>query len=281
MIKCNICGSDTIQIRVKEQMLGIGEWFTYFKCIYCGHAHLENIPVDIEKYYNSKEYYSFKKSKPLFKSGSFKAFRYLGLEKDAAILDYGCGAGQFVNELLLHGYKNTKGYDKYLPNELCAPHITRTESNIGLFYPIWDAITLNHVIEHLDNPIETLTYLHSKLKMYGKLILRFPVIDSCAFDKYRQNWVQFDAPRHINLFTRESIKAAISKVHGLEILAIYDDSTHFQFTGSDFYEKGQSLKNNSLIKRALSLKSYQYHFLAKRLNKSNRGDQIVVIIEKI
>jgi hypothetical protein len=56
---------------------------------------------------------------------------------------------------------------------------------------------------------------------------------------------------------------------------MYDDSYHFQFTGSELYLKHLSLKeaNNSRIKRLLSLKTYQYHFMAKKLNKQKKGDR--------
>jgi predicted SAM-dependent methyltransferase len=75
----------------------------------------------------------------------------------------------------------------------------------------WDIITLNHVFEHLDNPLEILHNLNKLLSIKGKLLLRFPVIDSFAFEKYKENWVQFDAPRHVNLFTRKSIALLVEK----------------------------------------------------------------------
>ena len=64
---------------------------------------------------------------------------------------------------------------------------------------------------------------------------------------------------------------------------MYDDSFHFQFTGSELYLKNLSLRpeNNNRKKRFLSLSTYRYHFLAKKLNKQNKGDQMTIILEKI
>ena len=308
MVQCNICGGATTIIEVKEQMMGLKEKFIYYQCIVCGHTHLQPIPADMGKYYDSKEYYSFKTSNSFAASGEKnikltlkKILLNLGLKKgflfssalqavlsvkeinrQSNILDYGCGAGQFVEELNSLGFTHTKGYDPFLPGDV---------SNNGEFYLTnnlaslktkhWDVITLNHVFEHLQHPVQVLQQLKQLLSSKGKLILRFPIIDSFAFQKYRDNWVQFDAPRHLNLFTRKSIRTAVEKAGGFAIVSMYDDSFHFQFTGSELYLKNLSLhpENNNRKKRFLSFSTYRYHFLAKKLNRQNKGDQMTIILE--
>ncbi len=291
-------------------MMGLFETFAYHKCINCGHAYLPAVPINMSEYYNTTEYYSFKKNtgfinksvndikkllqKILVKLKIKKSFLFSsslqsllsvkGLNKYSAILDYGCGAGQFVNELIAAGFKNTKGFDPYLPENKNHNGELYITNNLQSFKSTrWNIITLNHVFEHLENPVEVLKILNNLLGEGGKLILRFPVIDSFAFEKYREDWVQFDAPRHLNLFTRKSIQLAVEKAGKYKIVAMYDDSYHFQFTGSELYLKKLSLapRNNNRIKRLLSLKTYQFHFLAKKLNKQQKGDQMAIILERI
>ncbi|MCW3091372.1 MAG: class SAM-dependent methyltransferase [Ferruginibacter sp.] len=310
MIKCNICGCPTTPIEVKEQMMGLNERFVYSQCVNCGHTHLNTVPQNMSKYYNAKEYYSFKDGssvvrnivgrsltfikkkllqlnikKSILYSSALKSLQLIdGIDKNDLILDYGCGAGQFVNELNTLGFKNARGFDPFLPEDkMYKGELCLTKNLDALKAPCWDIITLNHVFEHLENPIERLRSLNKLLCVRGKLLLRFPIIDSFAFEKYRENWVQFDAPRHLNLFTRKSIKMAVEKAGNFRILAMHDDSFHFQFTGSELYLKKLSLspKDNSRIKRLLKFKTYQYHFLAKKLNKQNKGDQMVIILEQI
>lgn len=309
MISCNICGGATIPLEVREKMLGLNEKFTYQQCLTCGHTNLASIPADIGKYYDAKKYYSFKlndsflasiekKIKLFLKkttlrlgikniflySAALKAFLTVkGIHKQSEILDYGCGAGQFVDELNSLGYENTIGYDPFLQKkQIKKGKIYLTNELDELKPKRWDVITLNHVFEHLQEPIEILRNLRNLLKENGKLILRFPIIDSYAFEKYQKNWVQFDAPRHLNLFTRLSIQLAVEKSGGFSILSMYDDSFHFQFTGSELYLQNQSLhpKNNNRKKRFLSLSTYYYHFYSKKLNKQKRGDQMTIILEK-
>jgi 2-polyprenyl-3-methyl-5-hydroxy-6-metoxy-1,4-benzoquinol methylase len=312
MIKCNICGGDTAEIEVTEQMLGLKEQFKYNQCIECGHTHLNSFPENIEKYYNSKEYYSFSSknsfndevlSKSSFKtklrkillllnfkksipfSAALKALLSIkGISKKQKILDYGCGAGQFIKELIEIGFVNARGYDLYLPENIEINGEVYLSNNLSnLKNTSWDIIILNHVFEHIPDPVELLKDLKKIIPSGGKLLLRFPVIDSFAFEKYKENWVQFDAPRHVSLFTRKSIKLAIQKAGGYNIENLYDDSFHFQFTGSELYLKKLSLnpEDNNRKKRLLSLDTYRYHFLAKKLNKQYKGDQIVIILERI
>ena len=309
MINCNICGGSTTQLKVKEQMMGLKEQFIYHQCSVCGHTHLFPIPPDIGKYYDTKVYYSFRTDREFAVSGKKsiklrlkKILLQLGVKKNflfsaalkslmsvkainikSDILDYGCGAGQFVEELNSLGFINTKGYDPFLPKDVTRNEKVYLTNNLNEFkIKHWDIITLNHVFEHLEEPMQVLQDLRGLLKDNGKLILRFPIIDSYAFEKYRENWVQFDAPRHLNIFTRKSIQLAVEKAGGFTIVSLYDDSFHFQFTGSELYLKKLSLhpENNNRKKRLLSLSTYRYHFLAKKLNRQNKGDQMTIILEK-
>ena len=148
MVTCNICGSNTVKIQVQERMLGFKEKFDYYQCTNCGHTHIGVIPANIEKYYNSNEYYSFSNKNSFSSSGSNKidaktklkkallsvgvktnilysaALKALltikGLNKKMKILDYGCGAGQFVKELIDVGFTYARGYDLFLPQNISA-----------------------------------------------------------------------------------------------------------------------------------------------------------------
>jgi len=309
MNKCNICSASTTNIIVKEQMMGLHESFTYAQCTECGHTHLTNIPEKMNKYYSEDIYYSFTNTNNIFFRIIEKMINFLNkislqirlknnftfssplkailsikaINKKLRILDYGCGAGQFISELRTLGFQNSYGYDPFLTNNEYKNGEIYLSNKLELMrFKKWDVIILNHVFEHLDNPIEKLDELSELIDRNGKLILRFPVIDSFAFEKYRENWVQFDAPRHINLFTRKSIKSVIGNSKKYKLISLYDDSYHFQFSGSELYLKKLSLstRNNNRLKRYFSSSTYKYHFMAKRLNKLNKGDQIVVILEK-
>jgi SAM-dependent methyltransferase len=266
----------------------------------------------MEKYYDSKEYYSFRdknsfattdgvkaklkrtikkialflgSKKSGFYSAALRAFLSSGnTDIGMNILDYGCGSGHFMKELKDMGFLNVKGYDPFLPKNVFINNELYLSNDISSFKnELWDVVTLNHAFEHVYSPIETLREIYEIMPQGGKLIMCFPVIDSYAFEIYRENWVQFDAPRHINLFTRKSFRMLIEQMGEFEIEQMYDNSFHFQFTGSNLYVKGLKLdsEHNSFQKRLFSPSAYRYHFLAKKLNRQNKGDQIVVTLRKM
>ena len=61
----------------------------------------------------------------------------------------------------------------------------------------YDFIMLNHVFEHMDDPVETLQKLYQLLKPNSYLLIRTPVMGTYSWNKYQENWMGLDAPRHI------------------------------------------------------------------------------------
>ena len=65
MRNCPFCGSEKVsnELVVHEKSLGKGGNFTYRICSKCGSMYLEDIPQNLDTYYDNKEYYSFKNNK--------------------------------------------------------------------------------------------------------------------------------------------------------------------------------------------------------------------------
>ncbi|MEB0263358.1 MULTISPECIES: hypothetical protein [unclassified Mucilaginibacter] len=57
-----------------------------------------------------------------------------------------------------------------------------------------------------------------------------------AWDIYKENWVQLDAPRHFVLHTKKSMGILAEKT-GFTVAKTIFDSTAFQFWGSELYER--------------------------------------------
>ena len=60
---------------------------------------------------------------------------------------------------------------------------------------------MNHVLEHLYNPRETLTRLCSKMPQGGRLHLATPNAASATFRLFGKCWFPLDCPRHIVIYT--------------------------------------------------------------------------------
>lgn len=74
----------------------------------------------------------------------------------------------------------------------------------------FDAVTLNHTIEHVHDPRQLLQHVYELLKPGGFLYLETPNIDAFGHRDYGEYWRGIEAPRHLILF---SIKALLELLH--------------------------------------------------------------------
>lgn len=90
-----------------------------------------------------------------------------GMKKeDVYILDFGCGHGMFVEDLIKAGYINTDGYDPY--NEKYSRLPEKNKYNI---------VTAIEVIEHTSHPFIELDVIHRVLKPKGAVMFETSFID--------------------------------------------------------------------------------------------------------
>lgn len=195
-----------------------GEYFniTWNKIKTVAKTDIENIK-DISLYYDSKNYDSFKnEAKGVLDIMYFLTqqimFRYklflikVHLKRNR-ILDYGAGSGKFASYLSKKSFKTSivEPYNKKTNNV--------SQLNIDVFENIadipksykYDGVTLWHVLEHLPNPENILTKIHSILETNGVLMIAVPNINSLDAKYYESNWAALDVPRHIWHFTSKGL----------------------------------------------------------------------------
>ena len=124
------------------------------------------------------------------------------------------------------------------------------------------------------------------LRDKGFVLVRMPLVSSYAWRRYRENWVQLDAPRHLILHSTDSFKR-LAEASGFVVADIVYDSTEFQFIGSEQYENNIALnseralrKNNidqSIFKEA-DLRKFMEK--ARILNSNKDGDQACFLLFK-
>lgn len=112
--------------------------------------------------------------------------QYLPSDRNARILDLGCGYGGFLLLLQERGYGNTLGID-ISPQQVATANLLGVknvhEGTIDQALGVeqsFDLVSMFDVIEHLtrSEAIETLTRIHDRLSPGGTLIIRTPNVDS-------------------------------------------------------------------------------------------------------
>jgi SAM-dependent methyltransferase len=105
----------------------------------------------------------------------------LTLPVGARILDYGYGTGSWLQTMRLLGYAHLAGYDIAANTErareleaqgievIASPDLPGRDGS-------FDCIRLEHVFEHLTDPLGVLRTLHGSLRPGGFLVMTFPTI---------------------------------------------------------------------------------------------------------
>ena len=311
---CIICGhiDGNRILTAREKMIGTLESFDYVQCSTCGHLHLVSPPADIGLYY-AKGYYSFHvrpipvwhrwlyRIRTKASLGGGNAFGSLlnrlkppyyaywlkktGLRLENRVLDVGCGAGNLLRILREAGLECT-GIDPYLPGDSRTPEgVELHKANLLAEQKTYHAILFNHSFEHVPNPREVLAQAAALLEPGGCVVVRIPLADSFAFFRYGSDWVQWDAPRHLNLFTQDSFRR-LAEQCGLRVETTIHDSDKMQFWGSEEYRRnvfhnsresyGHDPRQTRFTKRQLR----DYGRWAKWLNEMGAGDQATFICRK-
>jgi 2-polyprenyl-3-methyl-5-hydroxy-6-metoxy-1,4-benzoquinol methylase len=156
------------------------------------------------------------------------SYRYLPrVGRGRRVLDVGFGGGAFLENALALGWE-VAGVDTDLitVNNAKVRGLNVRHGGIEAFadqLSSFDFITINHVIEHVHYPVETLRLAHKLLKPGGRLWLDTPNINSFGYAHYRENWLGVDSPRHLVIFGWESMRLALKK-SGFISLKYFDQS---------------------------------------------------------
>lgn len=191
------------------------ETFEVIKTNYDGVLKTNNIPNDLNKYYNSEKYLSHTKNNTL-KSKVYQFIQKLNenyklkiiskYKSSGKILDYGCGDGSFLkfmknNNFSVIGFEPNTKASEIASSKIGNDNITNSLDSIEK--NSLDIITLWHVLEHISNPEEILCKLKNKLKKGGYLIIALPNHKSYDAKFYKDKWAAWDVPRHIFHYSKE------------------------------------------------------------------------------
>lgn len=309
-----MCGETGTSRRTaaREMMLGTRGVFDYDECAHCGSLRIAAIPDDLGRFYppnyvafrpvggvadRAKEAVRRTRDRRLIlgtglvgaalvrtrsqgsRDLSAQSLGRLRLHRTARVLDIGCGHGALLKKLHGLGFRNIQGVDAFVPDEVIrqagVPIVRGTIAGAG---GEWDVVMLNHSLEHMPDPFEALRRVRELLAPGGVGVVRVPVAGSAAWDRYGANWVQLDAPRHLTIPSREGMVKLAARA-GLLVTDTVDDSTGFQFWGSEQY--GRDIPLTSPQSHAMARRSSlfsrrdirRFEREAGRVNAQGRGDQ--------
>lgn len=153
-----------------------------------------------------------------------------------SVLDFGSGKGQFLAVAKQMGWnglgietaqKRADFANEKYGVEVLTELYTEGEIGTGNF----DLITLNHVLEHLPEPISLVNVvLEENLAPTGLIYIEVPRADSWQAKLARESWIHWDIPRHLTHWTEANLEAQFSKI-GFEKVAVRRFSVHLGVLG--------------------------------------------------
>lgn len=133
----------------------------------------------------------------------------------AKLLDVGCGNGIFLPLARRLGW-DAHGLESD-PAAVAAAQrrglpvshgsLPRTEWPEGSFA----AVTLNHVIEHVHDPVAAFREIHRLLQPGGWVWIGTPNADSCSHRIFGRHWRGLEPPRHLSVFTARALRTAAQR----------------------------------------------------------------------
>lgn len=225
---CPVCGSTRFDkfITCRDHTVSKTD-FSIVSCGDCNFKFTNPRPDDLSigDYYKSEDYISHSNTKKGLISQLYHAVRSYTLKgkltlvnkyvSRGTILDYGCGTGMFLNAAKESGWKTigmepdggarqiAKGMNLNVFQDKAS--LEQATNSIKV-----DAITLWHVLEHVTDLEETLTFFMQKLNDKGILIIAVPNYTSYDAKYYKKFWAAYDVPRHIYHFEINSISKLLS-----------------------------------------------------------------------
>jgi 2-polyprenyl-3-methyl-5-hydroxy-6-metoxy-1,4-benzoquinol methylase len=129
------------------------------------------------------------------------------------LLDVGCGRGELAETFQRHGW-TVAGIE---PSDSASRQAVARgiEVHHGTVddcpWPAesFDAVVLNHSLEHLPAPLEALRHIRALLREDGVVGISVPNFGSWERRLFRQYWFQLDLPRHLQHFDRTTLPALV------------------------------------------------------------------------
>lgn len=142
-------------------------------------------------------------------------------------LDYGCGSGTWMELLAsidapwqmagteispeLVEQVKARGFAGYVADDSNIDEVFEPAS-LGMIH-------MNHVIEHVPDPLDLLTKLHKLLVPGGIVVGQTPDHGCLERRVYGNNWAQWHLPRHLVLFDKPSLRK-FAEAAGFEVVAL-------------------------------------------------------------
>lgn len=216
-ITCVICGETAYFLKSVNN-------YRIFHCGRCGLEFCNPMPSNNEREMFYQNYFDVRAKRYVVKLNAQKNLDFIirdyRIDKNTNLLDFGCGQNLFVKTCHLRGIHGSYGLDPYIaptrPFYMLSWEQCRKRT--------WDYITLWGVLEHLKDPVATMSTLRSLLRDEALIVLT----TVCTHTEIPYN---HKPPEHTFYFTKKSLEFLAKKVN----LSLVEFRNYTMWQDSDVY----------------------------------------------
>jgi len=228
-VSCEVCGNSNTELVGSK----LGKWrqrpYRLRCCPACHFSFVEDPDTDFASIYD-EDYYAGRGADPYIdyefewfnQTTTVRQYEYRGvarivgqltsLNPETQWLDFGCGNGGLVSWVQKNAGCRAFGYD--------SGHIAETarirgvnvisESELTEFNGKFDVITAIEMLEHIIDPVETLTLIHRLLKPNG--VFFYTTGNAKPHREHLLNWPYVCPEIHVSFYEPETMPLALRKV---------------------------------------------------------------------
>lgn len=291
-VSCPLCGQSQYQYFLSCQDFTVShETFKLVECTNCKFLITNPRPQEekIGSYYQSDAYISHTTSSKNIFEIMYRLARLYTLNwkvklvkkhtrvSQPQILDYGCGTGNFLSSCQKAGFGITGVEPSPIARENSDEKIrSQIKPSLDLLTgETYDIITLWHVLEHLDKPIETIAQLLARLNPNGTIFIAVPNCKSEDANIYKEFWAAYDVPRHYWHFSQENMSMLANKfsLDIIETKAMLLDAYYVSILSEKYKNPDKKFKN--------LLSGFWQGFLSnKSASKTSEYSSLLYVLKK-
>jgi SAM-dependent methyltransferase len=246
---------------------------------------------EIPGFYPEAKYYAYRPAScptpvkhALMKLVGFStATREPNFARAGRVLDFGCGAGDFLAQARAHGWDCCGIEMSQRAIEAAQGRGLEVRRSIAE-YPdaSFDYVRANHSLEHVLDPVEVLREMYRVLKPGGTLFVGVPTRDGLAPRIFGRHWWYLGAPVHPVTFSTAAITDLLRSI-GFRPVRVSTNSDYGSLAGSlQIFLNRHSNRSSSdgflfRFKPALLLG----HWAARSLDLLGMGDKLEIVALKL
>lgn len=322
--KCDLCGTQgkALYSGLTDRLFGAPGVWSLTRCTNadCGLVWLDPMPMEEDIALAYRSYYTHQdeigevaklnivglsyqllrkilaSASGLIKEQKAIQARYLGGLLPGKLLEIGCGAGDYIAMMKTFGW-DVEGVETDPVACQCAREVNALTVHEGTLFSAayednsFDAIVMNHVFEHVHEPVALLKECHRIVKPNGHVVVVTPNIESWGHSKFQENWRGLEPPRHIHIFSPKTMEKT-AKLAGFQNMQVGTTPANADIiigasmdlkrrVKSDVPQSGKNyLSFFQKIIRHSRVLLYQYHEYQLWKNNTNIGEEVVLICQK-